>query len=171
MINKKVETVLNAQIEKELFSSNLYLAMASWAETNGLKGTSAFLYKHTEEERIHALKLIHYVNDRGGQAVIPALKQVKMEFKSVKALFEEIMEHEFMISAEINKLVGICIDERDFTTQNFLQWYVTEQIEEESLIRSILDKLNLLGEDKTNLYMFDSEMEKLTTQTTVSTQE
>jgi ferritin len=170
MLNKKVESALNAQVEKELFSSNLYLAMASWAETSGYKGTAGFLYKHTEEERMHALKFIHYINDRGGHAIVPALKAAKKEFKSVKSMFTEILDHEFMISAEINKLVGICMDERDFTTQNFMQWYVNEQIEEESTFRSILDKLNLLGDDKANMYMFDAEMEKLATLTATPTQ-
>ena len=164
-MNKKVEAALNAQIEKELFSSNLYLAMASWAETQGYKGTAAFLYLHTEEERMHALKFIHYINDRGGHAFIPALKEAEKEFKSVKAMFSEIMEHEIMISSEINKIVGICMDEREFTTQNFMQWYVNEQIEEESLFRSIIDKLNMLGDDKANMFMFDIEMEKLGTPT------
>jgi ferritin len=165
-MNKKVEAALNAQIEKELFSSNLYLSMASWAETQGYKGIAAFLYIHTEEERMHALKLIHYVNDRGGHAEVSALKAVKKDFKSVKDMFSEIMEHEIMISSEINNIVGICMDEREFTTQNFMQWYVTEQIEEESLFRSILDKLDMLGDDKKNLYIFDMEMEKMGTSAT-----
>ena len=160
MLNKKVESAINEQIEKELYSSNLYLAMASWAEANGYNGSAKFLYEHSDEERMHALKFIHFVNDRGGHAIVPVSEQPKKDYDSIHSIFKEILEHEIMISEEINKLVGICADERDYTTQNFLQWYVTEQIEEESLFRSVLDKLNLLGNNKANMYMFDNDIEK-----------
>lgn len=163
MLNEKVEKALNKQIELELFSSQLYLAMASWAEKNGYNGSANFLYAHTDEERGHMLRLFHYVNDRGSHAIVPKIEQPKTEYVSVQAVFEEILEHEKMISSEINNLVGICYEEKDFTTTNFLQWYVQEQIEEETLFSTILDKLNLLGGDKARLYMFDNEMEKLAT--------
>ncbi len=163
MLNQKVEKALNKQIELELFSSQLYLAMASWAEKNGYNGSADFLYEHSEEERQHMLKLFHYVNDRGSHAIVPETEQPKIEYDSIQAVFEEILEHEKMITSEINNLVGICYEEKDFTTVNFLQWYVAEQIEEENLFSTILDKLNLLGGDKARLYMFDNEMEKLVT--------
>ena len=166
MLSKKIEEALNKQIEFEHFSSLIYLAMASWAEKNGYNGSANFLYAHSDEEREHMLKLFHYVNDRGGHAVVPKVEQPKLEYESIKSVYKEIYEHEKMISSEINNLVGICYDERDFTTQNFLQWYVEEQIEEESLFSTILDKLNLLGGDKARMYMFDNEMEKLTIQIT-----
>ena len=168
MLKEKVEQALNKQIELELFSSQLYLAMASWCEANGFGGSATFLFDHSIEEREHALKLIHYVNDRSGHAIIPALDLPKKDYDSVKAMFEEILDHEKMISNEINELVGTCLDERDFTTQNFLQWYVTEQIEEESLFSTILDKLNLLGEHKGSMFMFDSEMGKMISEGTES---
>ncbi len=160
-MNKKVEKALNKQIELEHFSSQLYLAMASWAEKKGYNGSANFLYAHSEEERGHMLKLFHYINDRGGHAIVPKVDQPVLDYKSIQDVFKEIYEHEKMISKEINNLVGLCYDERDFTTQSFLQWYVTEQIEEENLFSNILDKLNLLGGDKAKMYMFDSEMEKL----------
>jgi len=161
MLNKKVEKVLNKQIELELFSSQLYLAMASWSEKNGYNGSANFLYAHSDEEREHMLKLFHFVNDRNGYAIVPQIKQPSSEYDSIQSVYEEIYEHEKMISSEINNLVGVCYEEKDFTTANFLQWYVQEQIEEESLFSTILDKLNLLGGDKARLYMFDNEMEKL----------
>ncbi len=161
MQNKKVEQALNKQIELEHFSSQLYLAMASWAEKNGFNGSANFLYAHSDEEREHMLKLFHFVNDRGGHAIVPKVEQPKLEWDSIQDIYEEIYEHEKMISAEINNLVGICYDERDFTTQNFLQWFVEEQIEEENLFSNILDKLNLMGGDKAKAYMFDNEMEKM----------
>ncbi len=163
MLKEKVEKALNEQIELEQFSSQLYLAMASWAEKNGYNGTANFLYEHSDEEREHMLKLFHYVNDRGSHAIVPQSEKPESEYKSVQKVFEEIYEHEKMISEKINQLVGICYEEKDFTTVNFLQWYVAEQIEEENLFGTILDKLNLLGGDKAKMYMFDNEMEKLTT--------
>jgi ferritin len=98
------------------------------------------------------LKLFHYINDRDGYAIVPSLKQPPFEFDSIKAVFQEILSHEKMISGKINDLVAICAEERDYTTQNFLQWFVSEQIEEENLAKTNLDKLNLLGDAKANMY-------------------
>ncbi len=160
-MNNKVEEALNKQIELEHFSSQLYLAMASWAEKSGFNGSANFLYEHSDEEREHMLKLFHYVNDRNGHAIVPKVEQPELEYKSIQDVFKEIFEHEKMITAAINDLVGLCYEEKDFTTVSFLQWYVEEQIEEESLFSNILDKFNLLGGDKAKMYMFDNEMEKL----------
>ncbi len=161
MLKEKVEKALNAQIELEAYSSQLYLSMASWAEKNGNNGSAQFLYEHADEERGHMLKLFHYINDRDGHAIVPALDKPPYEFNSIKAVFEEVLNHERMISESINNLVGTCIDERDYTTQNFLQWYVSEQIEEENLAKTNLDKLVLLGDDKASMYMFDKEMAEM----------
>lgn len=158
MVTNKVETALNKQIELEAASSQYYLAMASWAETQGLTGVSEFLYTHSDEERMHMLKLIKYVNERGGQATIPALKAQPKNFKSVQYVFEEVLKHEVEVSNEINGLVEICLKEKDYTTHNFLQWYVAEQIEEEALARQVIDKLKLIGSDKSGMYMFDRDL-------------
>jgi len=159
MLSPKVTTALNKQIELEASSSQYYLAMASWAETQGLNGISAFLYTHADEERMHMLKLIKFVNERGGHGLVPALKQPPANFKSVKNVFEEVLKHEIKVTSEINKLVEITLKEKDYTTHNFLQWYVSEQIEEESLARQIVDKLKLVGDDKGGLYFFDRDLE------------
>jgi len=161
MLKEKVQIALNKQIELEAYSSQLYLSMASWAEKNGFNGSSQFLYVHADEERIHMLKLFHYINDREGHAIVPALQQPPYKFDSIKAIFQEILEHEKMISESINNLVGICVDEKDYTTQNFLQWYVSEQIEEENMAKTNLDKLILLGDDKATMYIFDKDMSAL----------
>lgn len=161
MLNKRVEEALNAQIVKEDFSSQLYLAMASWADTNGYAGTSEFLYRHSDEERMHMLKMLKFVNERGGKAIVPGVEKPQQEFVSMKEIFEEILTHEEMITNSINEIVQICLEEKDFTTHNFMQWYVSEQIEEEALIGKVLDKLKLAGEDKGALYMFDNDMEKM----------
>jgi ferritin len=162
MLKDKVEKALNNQIELEAYSSQLYLSMASWAEKNGYNGCSGFLYQHADEERMHMLKLFHYINDRDGHAIVPALKKPPFQFESIKAVFKEILEHEKMISESINNLIGTCAESVDFSTQNFLQWYVSEQIEEENLAKTNLDKLNLLGD--ANMYLFDKEMQDLSMQ-------
>ena len=161
MISKKIESALNKQVELEASSSQIYLSMASWAETKGLDGIAQFLYKHSDEERMHMLKLVQFVNERGGHGVIPALKRPPVKFKSVYEVFKYILDHEVMVSGEISNMVEACLKEKDYTTHNFLQWYVSEQIEEESLARKILDKLNLVGDEKSGLYLFNRDMETL----------
>jgi ferritin len=164
MLKPKVETALNNQLLIEAESSQIYLAMASWAETQGLGGTAQFLYKHSDEERIHMLKLVQYINERGGKAIIPALAKPAKEYKSLNNLFESLLNHEIMVSEKINDLVETCLKEKDYTTQNFLQWYVAEQIEEEALARTIMDKLKMIGADKSGLYMFDRDIETISVQ-------
>lgn len=156
MLKKKIEDICNRQVEREGYSSNLYLAMASWAETNGFSGVASWLYAQADEERIHFLKFIKYINERGGNAVIPALKQPPSDFKGVEEMFKEVLKHEEFITASINEIVGLTLDEKDFNTHNFLQWFVTEQVEEESSVKTILDKLRLIG--KNNMYQFDRDI-------------
>jgi ferritin len=158
MLNKKIEAALNKQVMLEGESSQYYLAMASWAENNGYNGVANFFYIHSDEERMHMLKLIKYVNERGGKAVIGSLKTPGTNFKSLDVIFQNLFKHEVNVSMEINKMVEICLSEKDYTTHNFLQWYVAEQIEEEALARNILDKLNLIGNDKGGLYLFDRDL-------------
>lgn len=158
MLSSKLSNALNKQVELEASSSQFYLSMASWAETQGLNGISAFLYGHADEERMHMLKLIKFLNERGGHGIVPELKQPPVTFKSVKAVFESVLKHEIKVTAEINNLVEITLKEKDYTTHNFLQWYVSEQIEEEALARQIVDKLKLIGDDKGGLYFFDRDL-------------
>jgi len=158
-MNKKIESALNDQIKKEASSSQYYLSMASWAEANGLNGTASFMYTHSDEEREHMLKLVKFVNERGGQAIIPQLDAPPQDFKSLKNVFESLLEHEIMVTESINNLVDLCLQEKDYTTHNFMQWYVSEQLEEEALARTVLDKLNLIGNDSGGMYMFDRDME------------
>jgi len=156
MLSQKVEEILNVQIQKEDYSSQLYLAMASWAENKGYAGVADWLYAQAEEERLHMLKLVHYVNERDGMAVVPGIEQPPSEFGDIQVMFEKVLEHEQFVSASINEIVAVCIKENDFTTQNWIQWFVNEQIEEEASARAILDKLMLVG--KNNLYMFDRDI-------------
>jgi ferritin len=161
MLSKKIELALNQQIELEAASSQYYLAMASWAEVQGLNGVASFLFGHSDEERLHMIKLVKFVNERGGHGIVPALKAPVSNFKSITQVFETILEHETKVSNEINKLVDSCLKEKDYTTHNFLQWYVSEQIEEEALARNNVDKLKLMGGEKGALYFFDRDMASL----------
>jgi len=159
MLPKKVEDILNVQVQKEDYSAQLYLAMASWAENMGYEGISGWLYAQSDEERLHMLKLVKYINERDGKAIIPAVEKPPVEFENVKVLFDKVLEHEKFISASINEIVGVCMDERDYTTHNWIQWFVNEQIEEEAAAKGIIDKLALTGEK--NLYMFDRDIMSL----------
>ena len=141
-MNQQIEAALNDQIKKEASSSQYYLAMASWAETKGLSGTAFFMYAHSDEERFHMLKLVKFVNERGGRAIVPSITQPPSDFDTVQRMFELLLAHELTVTQSINEVVDICLKEKDYTTHNFMQWYVSEQMEEEALARSILDKLN-----------------------------
>ena len=148
MLSKRMQEALNTQVKIEAQSSQVYLAMASWAEIQpGIDNITAFFYRHSEEERMHMLKLVHFINERGGFAMIPALEQPAVTYPSIKHAFQELLKHEVMVSESINKLVDIALEEKDYATHNFLQWYVAEQIEEESLARTLNDKLELIGEE------------------------
>lgn len=159
MLSKKIEAALNGQVQVEAMSSQAYLAMASWAENQGLSGTAAFLYRHSDEERMHMLKLVKFINERGGKAVVPALKQPGTNFSSITDIFKALFTSETKVTNEINKVVDLCLKEKDYTTHNFMQWYVGEQIEEEALARTLIDKLNLIGNDKGGLYLFDRDLQ------------
>ncbi len=168
MVSKEIEQHLNEQLRMEAESSQYYLAMASWAEGKGYSGTAEFLYSHSEEERTHMMKILRYINERGGTAIVPELKKPATEFESLQAIFDDLLRHEEEITNSINELVFRCLELKDYTTHNFLQWYVAEQIEEEALARTILDKLNLIGNDKGGLYLFDRDVENIKVQSAAS---
>lgn len=159
MLTQAIQNALNKQIAMEAESSQAYLAMASWSEIQpGLDGVTNFFYQQSNEERVHMLKLIRYVNERGGFALVPALPQPVVTFQSLKRVFEDFLKHEIAVSESINDLVGLALEQRDFATHNFLQWYVSEQLEEEALARTLNDKLELVGDDKGGIYLFDKDI-------------
>jgi ferritin len=162
MLKKKVEAICNRQVEREGYSSYLYLAMASWAEVNGLAGVAGWLYAQAEEEKLHMLKFIRYINERGGKAIIPAFQKPPADFKDVESMFKEVLKHEQFVTASINEIVDLTLTEKDFNTHNFLQWFVMEQVEEEGSAQAIIDKLSLGG--KNNLYQFDRDILSLRAQ-------
>jgi len=156
MLSEKVENILNVQVDREGYSSHLYLSMAVWAETEGLGGIAGWLYAQAEEERMHMLKLVRYINERDGNAKIIAIKEPPAEFGSVREMFDKVLEHEKFITGSFNEIVKVCIEENDHTTHNWIQWFVTEQIEEEASVKALIDKLKLVGEH--NMYMFDRDI-------------
>ena len=163
MLSEKMQEALNAQIKIEAESSQVYLAMASWSEVQpGIDNITAFFYRHSDEERFHMLKLIHFVNERGGFATVPALDQPTLSYASIIEAFKELLKHEEQVSQSINNLVDIALTEKDYATHNFLQWYVAEQIEEEALARSMNDKLELIGDEKSGLYLFNQDILSVT---------
>lgn len=158
MLSENIAQALNEQIGIEAYSSRFYLSMASWADAQGLNGVSAFFYRQSDEERAHMLKLIKYVNERGGRAEIGALEKPPSEFESVFEVFQNLVDHEVEVTTSINGVVQKCLEEKDYTTHNFMQWYVAEQIEEESMATNLLDKIKLIGNDKGGLYLFDRDL-------------
>jgi len=164
MLSEKVEKALNKQIRIEAESSQIYLSMACWAESKGFEGVAEFMFAQADEEREHMLRLLKYLIERGGNADISELSKPPANFKSPKAMFEEVLKHEIFVSDSINDLVAITFEEKDFATHNFLQWYVAEQIEEEATARTILDKINLIGDDKSGFYLFDKDVRSLIAQ-------
>jgi ferritin len=159
MLSNAIQEALNKQVQMEAESSQAYLAMASWAEIQpGLEGVTEFFYKQSDEERVHELKLIRFINERGGFATVPPLPQPMITFQSLRRVFEEFLKHELQVSNSINDLVHLSLTEKDYATHNFLQWYVNEQIEEERTARNLNDKLELIGDDKSGLYLFDRDI-------------
>lgn len=160
-ITTETEGLLNKQIVMEGKSSAAYLSMASWCETKGYDTSSSFLYKHAEEERMHMLKLFRYVNAAGGHALQPEVSKLKHSFKSLREVFETVLHHELEVTKSINQIVDHCFKIKDFATFNFLQWYVMEQREEETLARRAVEVFDLIGEEGVGLWMIDQEIGKL----------
>lgn len=156
MLSKSMLKTLNDQIEKEAYSSQLYLAMATFTNSIGYSGVAKWLFVQSEEERMHMMRIINYISERGDHAIVPALKQPPTTYGNMQEIFNDILKHEQYITDSINQIVAATIEEKDYTTQSWIQWFVNEQIEEEAQVQEIIDKLKLLG--KNNLYMFDRDI-------------
>lgn len=158
MLSKSLVGKLNDQINLEFYSSNLYLQMAAWCESQGLRGSAFFLGKHAGEEMMHMRKLFDYVNETGNLAVLGSIEAPPAEYASLGDLFALVLEHERLVTAKINALVGSAMEEKDFATFNFLQWYVAEQHEEEALVGEIVGKVKMVGGEGRGLYFLDREI-------------
>ncbi len=160
MLSDKMIKAINGQINREMYSSYLYLGMASYAVSEGLSGIANWFNIQVQEELSHAHKMYDYVNQQGGRVVLLDIEQPPQEFSSIKELFEKTLEHEKIVTGLINQLVDFAKAEKDHATEIFLQWFVTEQIEEEANATDILQKMKLMGKDGNGLFMIDSELGK-----------
>ncbi|MBN2445486.1 MAG: ferritin [Phycisphaerae bacterium] len=158
MLNSKIEQALNKQINAELFSSYLYLSMSAWLENKGLKGMAHWMRMQADEEHVHALKFMDYVHERGGKVVLAAIDGPKTEWKSPLEVFAGAYEHECKVTGLINGLVDLALAEKDHATNAMLQWFVTEQVEEEAAAQEIVDRLKLAGDAGGMLFMIDREL-------------
>ncbi len=161
MLSEKMVTTLNEQIAMEGYASFLYLSMAGWFDYNSMQGCASFMYRQAQEEHVHMMKIFHYLLEMDAQAVSPAVSQPPATFKDAKSVFTETLAHEKKVTQSINDIIELAIQEGDHSTYAFMQWYVTEQREEESLMRSILDKINLIGDGPQSLYFIDKELEAI----------
>jgi len=158
MLSSKIQNALNKQTSEENYASHYYLSMASWCDKTGLHGSARFLYAHAEQERAHMMKIFRYVNDAGGHALVQAIKEPTHDFKSLSDLMELVLKHEQEVTKSINTLVETCLSEKDYSTFNFLQWYVAEQHEEERLFKLILDIIKIAGTEGRGLFFIDKEI-------------
>lgn len=158
----QIEKLLNDQVKFEADASMQYLAMASWADENGYNGIAEFFYKQSEEERLHMTKLVKFINERSGKVIIPKLEKPKNNFKSINELFETFLASEMFVTQQVNHVIHECLQHKDYNVHNFMQWYVTEQLEEEATARTLLDKLNIIGSDKSGHYLFDRDINQIT---------
>jgi ferritin len=158
MISKKMAEALNAQINKELYSSYLYLSMAAYCRSEGLGGFAKWLGIQSSEERGHAMKIFGYLEDQGAKIQLAAIAAPATDFGSARRVFEETLAHEQFITASIHALVDLAIKEKDYATQGMLQWFVSEQVEEESVAADIVAKLKMIGGDVRGIFMVDREL-------------
>jgi len=157
-LSKKIETTLNEQINAEFNSSYLYLAMAAYFEDLNLKGMAKWMKMQSSEELKHGLKLFDYTIDSKGRVVLSKIDTPKKEWKNFVSVFEDVLAHEQYITTKINKFMDIAISEKDHATASMLKWFVDEQVEEESVVDEILEKLKLVGNDNTALFLIDKEL-------------
>jgi ferritin len=161
MISEKMTNALNEQIILEGYASFLYLSMASWCDREGLEGCAQFMHRQSEEEKEHMLRLYHYLSEVDGHALTPGIKQPPHEFDSVQSMFQQVYEHEQKVTRSISNLMDVAQKENDHASISFLQWYIDEQREEENLMRTILDKIRLIGNGPQSLYYIDKEVQAI----------
>lgn len=158
MLSQKMVDALNEQTNKEIFSAYLYMSMSISANDMGLKGTAHWFMVQFHEEMLHAMKIQEYVQRQGGKARVLAIEEPQKDFESLPAILEKTLSHEQLVTGLINDLMDLAVSEKDHATRIFLQWYVSEQVEEEENANDILTRLKLIGDDKQALLMFDGEL-------------
>jgi ferritin len=156
-LNKNVEAILNNQINKEFWSAYFYLSMSNYLNANGMSGFANWMKVQFEEETSHAMKMMVFVNERGGRVILEPIAEVPSEWEGVLNIYEETLRHEEVVTGLINECVNVAIEEKDHATVNFLQWFVDEQVEEEAGVSEIIDQLKMIGCQGNGLYMIDKE--------------
>jgi ferritin len=160
MINKKIEEAFNKQINEEMFSFYLYLSMAAWFEAGNFKGFSHWMKTQAQEEMFHAMKFYNHILERGGSVALAPIAEPKKEWKSALNVYEEALAHEEHITACINDLLDLAVEEKDHAAQSLLRWFVDEQVEEEATASEYVEKLRMIGDHNPMLLMQDKEMEQ-----------
>jgi ferritin len=160
MLSKPMQDGLNEQIQKEYHSSYLYLAMAAYCEASFLPGSAKWMRIQSQEELSHAMKLYDHVVDRGGRVTLQAIPQPPAEYKSALDVFEKVLAHEQLVTASIHKLYALALKENDYAAQIMLQWFVTEQVEEEKSAGAVVEQFKAVGESKTSLMLLDRHLGK-----------
>jgi ferritin len=158
MLSKKLEAALNKQINEEYYSSYIYLAMAAYLEDSNLDGCAHWMRMQAQEEYQHAMKIFDYMIERGARVELFEVAAPPKDWDSPRAVFEASLEHEKFMTANINKLADLAISEKDHATNNLMQWYVSEQVEEEAQVDDILKKLEMMGADGPGLFLMDREL-------------
>lgn len=159
-INKKVEEVLNKQINAELWSAYLYLSMAAWSENIGFKGFGNWMRVQFQEETSHAMKIYDYILSRAGQVKLEPIEAVKISWDSLLNMFEETYAHELKVTESINHCYEVALAEKDYATANMLQWFIEEQVEEENSNLEIIDMLKLTGQKSGGIFYLDKKLGK-----------
>lgn len=157
MIKKVVEDALNLQVQKEMYSANLYLSMSSYFHATNLVGFANWMRVQYQEETAHAMKFFDYIIGRDGEALLKDVKQPDHKWKSPLDVFEAAYKHEQFISNSINEIAALALEEKDFATYNYLQWFINEQTEEENNTREIVERLKMAEGSKGSLFMLDTE--------------
>ena len=158
MLSKTLQDAMNEQIKNELYSAYLYLSMSAYCEETNLPGFAHWMRLQAQEEVSHAMKFYVFIYERGGRVVLQAIDQPPVEFQSPLHVFEETLGHEHKVTAMINDLYTLAVEEKDYASQAFLQWFVTEQVEEEASANEIVQKLKLMGDAPGGLFMIDKEL-------------
>jgi len=163
-LSKTLTVALNQQMTNEAFAAQIYLSYAAWADNNGYCGIANFLFRHAAEERNHMMKLLQYILKRGAKVIVTAIPAPTSDPTSVNNCFEKVFEKEVDNTTSIYQIVKMALNEEDWATWNFLQWFVKEQIEEEMLVMGLLDKMKIAGGEKASgmvLYSIDKDIEKV----------
>lgn len=160
MISKKMNEVLNGQVNAELYSSYLYLAMSSWFSEKSLSGFAGWMRAQAQEELFHSIKILDYILERGGKVQLETIEKPKGSWSSPLEVIQETADHEAKVTGLINDLVDAALQERDHAANIFLQWFVAEQVEEEASVGEVVEKMKMIGDDSAGMFAMDMEMGK-----------